>query len=311
MVGDALGVNMDYGEDEDDDVFEEQAKCTWDERDHDIIERNFHIKAAARMYDILRQVRKKFKKKGIVPQWICPKLFKELQAYWESSEFVEVSNKAKKNRASEKGGCIYAGGSISVAEHGVRLANKLGRKPFIDELHLTTHTNSKGGFVDQRSKKVQEEYKKQLAIAIQDGSCQVDEPLSLKTWSHVVGGKKKGRLYGAGNLAATYRKVGRTLNMKIADGEGTSQPPTLTTDMQEMIKKIAQNEAFMQQMFLKQQKFDEELQQERARSQKLQQELSELKSNNRQTAGVEDSEDDSPYPIYGEEEEEEEEDEEA
>lgn len=48
------------------------GKCTWDERDHDIIEKNFHIKAAARMSDILRQVRKKFKKKGIVPQWICP-----------------------------------------------------------------------------------------------------------------------------------------------------------------------------------------------------------------------------------------------
>jgi hypothetical protein len=47
--------------------------------------------------------------------------FKELQAYWESSEFVDVSNKAKKNRAYEKSGCIYAGGSISVAEHGRRL----------------------------------------------------------------------------------------------------------------------------------------------------------------------------------------------
>jgi hypothetical protein len=74
------------------------------------------------MSDILRQVRKKFKKKGIVPQWICPKLFKDLQAYWESSEFVDVSNEAKKNIASEKGGCIYAGGSLSVADqHGRRL----------------------------------------------------------------------------------------------------------------------------------------------------------------------------------------------
>ncbi|WJX29830.1 hypothetical protein P8452_18432 [Trifolium repens] len=68
------------------------GKCTWDERDHDIIERNFHIRAAARMSDILRQVRKKFKKK------------------------------AKKNRASEKGGCIYVGGSISVGELGRRLS---------------------------------------------------------------------------------------------------------------------------------------------------------------------------------------------
>ncbi|KAK2382992.1 hypothetical protein QL285_070491 [Trifolium repens] len=286
------------------------GKCTWDERDHGIIERNFHIRAAAHMSDILRQVRRKFKKKGIAPQWICPKLFKGLQAYWESSEFVDVSNKAKKNRASEKGGCIYAGGSISVAKHGRRLANKLGRKPFIDELHLETHTNSKGGFVDERSRKVQEEYKKKLVIAIQDDSRQVDESLSLKTWSNVVGGKRKGRLYGAGNLAATYRKGVRTLHIKIADGEGTSQPPTLTPDMQEMIRKLAHNEALVKQMLLKQQSFDEKLQQEQARSQKLQQELSQLKSKSRQTPGVEDPEDDSPYPIYGEEEEEEDEEEE-
>ncbi|KAK2395926.1 hypothetical protein QL285_057616 [Trifolium repens] len=157
--------DIDLNDDQEDDVpdveeddipdVEEDWKCTWDERDHDIIERNFHIRAAARMSDILRQVRKKFKKKGIVPQWICTKLFKDLQAYWESSEFVDVSNEAKKNIASEKGGCIYAGGSLSVADqHGRRLANKLGRKPFIDELHLETHTSSKGGFVDERSRKV-------------------------------------------------------------------------------------------------------------------------------------------------------------
>jgi hypothetical protein len=96
--------------------------------------------------------------------------------------------------------------------------------------------------------------------------------------------------------------------MKIADGEGTSQPPTLTPDMQEMIRKLAQNEALalVKQMLLKQQSFDEQLKQEQARSQKLQQELSQLKSNIRQTPGVEDHEDDSPYPIYGEEEEEDE-----
>jgi hypothetical protein len=86
--------------------------------------------------------------------------------------------------------------------------------------------------------------------------------LSLKTWSGVVGGKRKGRLYGAGNLAATYGKGGRTLQIKIADGEGTSQPPTLTPDMQDMIRKQVQNEALVKQMLLKQQRFDEHLQQE-------------------------------------------------
>ncbi|MCI34134.1 hypothetical protein A2U01_0055352, partial [Trifolium medium] len=36
-----------------------------------------------------------------------------------------------------------------------------------------------------------EEYKKQLALATQDSSRQVDEPLSLKTWSGVVGARKR------------------------------------------------------------------------------------------------------------------------
>ncbi|GAU35140.1 hypothetical protein TSUD_394660 [Trifolium subterraneum] len=39
---------------------------------------------------------------------------------------------------------------------------------------------------------MQEEYKKQLALSTQDGSRQVDEHLSLTTWSGVIGGKKKG-----------------------------------------------------------------------------------------------------------------------
>ncbi|WJX76117.1 hypothetical protein P8452_59570 [Trifolium repens] len=50
---------------------------------------------------------------------------------------------------------------------------------------------------------------------------------------------------------------------------------------------------------------EQELQQERARSQKLQQELSQRQSNNRQTPIVEDAEDDSLCPIYGEEDEDE------
>ncbi|GAU31898.1 hypothetical protein TSUD_270830 [Trifolium subterraneum] len=104
--------------------------------------------------------------------------------------------------------------------------------------------------------------------------------------------KKKGRFYGAGNLAATYRKGGVTLNMKIADGEGTSRPPSLTPKIQEMIRKIAQNEALMQQMLLKQQTFEEQLQQEQVRSQKLQQELLQWRSNSRLTPVAEDLEDD-------------------
>ncbi|KEH26514.1 hypothetical protein MTR_6g463490 [Medicago truncatula] len=65
----------------------------------------------------------------------------------------------------------------------------------------------------------------------------------------VVGDKKKGKLYGLGNLAANYRKgsVASTLRLTLNQGEGTSQQPELTPEMRELIHRLTQ-EQFTQQM---------------------------------------------------------------
>jgi len=55
------------------------------------------------------------------PHWIGLPIFDDLVKYWASQEFKEKSEKAKKNRVSEKGGCIHTGGCLSNGEHVERL----------------------------------------------------------------------------------------------------------------------------------------------------------------------------------------------
>ena len=49
-----------------------------------------------------------------------------------------------------------------------------------------------------------------------------DPSAPLRIWAEVVGGKKKGRLYGAGDLAANYKKGTRRLHI----GESSSSAAT-------------------------------------------------------------------------------------
>jgi hypothetical protein len=98
-----------------------QTKCSWEAVYNDIMKRNFHIRAAARFSDLLRRARMRFEETRKRPHWIGPPIFAELVKYWASEAFKEKSNKAKKNRASEKGGCIHTGGCLSNGEHAERM----------------------------------------------------------------------------------------------------------------------------------------------------------------------------------------------
>ncbi|XP_039691036.1 uncharacterized protein [Medicago truncatula] len=219
-----------------------EMKCTWNPRYYAQIRRNFHIRASARLSDMLRHVRLRHETAGKRPYWIGEPLMRQLVDYWGSPEFKAKSEKAKKNRASEKGGCIHTGGCISTAEHARRLAKKLGREPYINELHKKTHTYRSGQYVDDRSKICQEEYDRQLSEALSRG-CSVDEALTLRAWTKVAGEKKKGRLYGAGNLAGNYRKgVATTLKLTLNAGEGSSRQPELTPEMRDLITRLTQEQ---------------------------------------------------------------------
>jgi len=115
----------------------------------------------------------------------------------------------------------------------------------------------------------QEEYDKQLADAIAQGST-VDHSLTFRTWKNVVGDKKKGKLYGLGNLAANYRKdtVASTLRLTLNHGEGSSQQPELTPEMRELIHRLTQEQlaqqmasqaALVQDLLNRQRSYEEQL----------------------------------------------------
>jgi len=88
-----------------------------------------------------------------------------------------------------------------------------------------------------------EEYDQQLAKAISQGLT-VGHALTFRTWKKVVGDKKKGKLYGLGNLAANYRKssVAPTLKLTLNHGEGSSQQLELTPEMRELIQRLTQEQ---------------------------------------------------------------------
>ncbi|XP_058784818.1 uncharacterized protein LOC131659679 [Vicia villosa] len=107
---------------------------------------------------MLRRVRKRWELHGIRPSWIGEEIFRELLKYWESDEFAAKSENAKKMRASEKGGCLNAVGSISTAEHVRRMTKELNRPPLMTELVARTRKKKTGAFVDNRTQKAMDDY---------------------------------------------------------------------------------------------------------------------------------------------------------
>ncbi|XP_058732939.1 uncharacterized protein LOC131604523 [Vicia villosa] len=106
----------------------------------------------------LRIFRKRWELHGIRPSWIGEEIFRELLKYWESDEFAAKYENAKKMRASEKGGCLNAVGSISTAEHVRRMTKELNRPPLMTELVARTRKKKTGAFVDTRTQKAMDDY---------------------------------------------------------------------------------------------------------------------------------------------------------
>nr|XP_027187849.1 uncharacterized protein LOC113785477 [Cicer arietinum] len=168
----------------------------------------FNTKGSMRLSDMLMQARKKRK----CSTWMGETVWNDLEKIWMDPSFKKISNQAKKNRASSKGGAVHTGGSISITEHTIRLTEELGRNPTLDEVFLTTHTKKKdNSLVDERAKKTYETYQGKLQQASKNGeassSCSqvVNAEARLDMWVQSVGGKNKWRIYGAGDRSSLYR----------------------------------------------------------------------------------------------------------
>ncbi|XP_075108828.1 uncharacterized protein LOC107830281 [Nicotiana tabacum] len=96
---------------------------------------NFHLKARKRLSHTFSKARKLNQK----PDWLLQNLWEDLQRQWLTAKFLEKSEKGKKARTSEKGGCLHSGGAISLGTIKRRMEKKLGRPMKQDELFKETH----------------------------------------------------------------------------------------------------------------------------------------------------------------------------
>ncbi|XP_058766643.1 uncharacterized protein LOC131640248 [Vicia villosa] len=202
---------------------------------------------------MLRRARLGYEERGIRPLWMGENVFKEMLVYWKSDEFKKKSEKAKQRRASERGAANHRAGSISIADHAERMAVAKRRAPLMQELHERTYRGRDGEYCDDRARDTQAEYKrlkkeflaKHPELGGPHGRYPLDPAIDQYLWLQASKGKKRnGKIYATGPLASNYKKGDRySLFRRIADGEGSSRPPTLTPEITETIKQLAQSEA--------------------------------------------------------------------
>ncbi|XP_058784668.1 uncharacterized protein LOC131659502 [Vicia villosa] len=228
-----------------------KEKCTWDILSEKVVKKVFFIRASKTLSDTLRRVRKRWERDGSIPPWMGKETLDKLLVYWDTPEFKAKSKSAKKMRASEKGGHVNAGGSISTYEHMRRMEKRLGRKPLMVELVKETRTKKSGEYVDERTRQALEDYQARLVqflVTNPQFTPSEGQPLhpdvDFYIWNEVIGGKgPNGCFFGGGSMAGCLRSGDRNLFERVRDGEGTSRPAQLSLQMMETIRQLAISEA--------------------------------------------------------------------
>ncbi|XP_038722040.1 uncharacterized protein LOC120014191 [Tripterygium wilfordii] len=114
-------------------------------------------------------------------------------------------DKAKKNRASEIGGCTNTGGSIRHCNYIKKLQEEYGRDPTKAEVFRCTHLKrSTQEFVDHRASTTYDDYIKLKEAQSSQASTTGESPIELLDddslfFKATKGINKKGRAYGYGD----------------------------------------------------------------------------------------------------------------
>ncbi|KOM50026.1 hypothetical protein LR48_Vigan08g085300 [Vigna angularis] len=124
-------------------------------------------------------------------------------------------------------------------------AQALGRAVHVDEVFAQTHVRKgTNQFVDERSRKTHKEFSTRLsqvrsehesAPTPDDGSNAEDDIRRTQCWVEIVSGKKKGRLYDAGQLAANYTTA-RGGTLKHQPSSSTSAPDEVVLRLTQALK---------------------------------------------------------------------------
>ncbi|KOM47728.1 hypothetical protein LR48_Vigan07g143200 [Vigna angularis] len=180
-----------------------RMKVQWKPEHETQIHRNFHMKASHRLSEMFRNALNA----GQRPYWLGEQIWNSLLAHWNTVEFRNKCAKAPRNRASERGGTLHTGASITIHEHAIRMEEFSTRLSQVRSEHESAPTPD-------------------------DASNAEDDIRRTQCWIDIVGGKKKGRVYGAGQLTANYTTSrGGTLK---------HQPSSSTTAPDEVVLRLTQ-----------------------------------------------------------------------
>lgn len=102
-----------------------QTKCVWESHYDAQVKKNFHYRAQHRLSYMMSTLRRKHvKKPEWIPKWIGVDGWPRLLDHWATDPtFQKHSQIGKVNRASEKGGCLQSGGSVSCYTTSQRKVN--------------------------------------------------------------------------------------------------------------------------------------------------------------------------------------------
>ncbi|XP_054785978.1 uncharacterized protein LOC129292453 [Prosopis cineraria] len=196
---------------------------------------------------VLYNARKTFKEKGISPTWMSEDNWKELQQIWTDPKYLKKSETNSKNRLSSKDGLgpsCHSGGSITSSEHKRKYEEETGGEARPSQVFLMTHKKSNSeAFVDKKSKAIWDKFQSEMKESLDDMSdvgaidSHALENLSneqeMSIWTKVVGGPKKGRIYGLGSEAT---------NIYVASSQASSHAPPPSQDYKQQMELKIQEE---------------------------------------------------------------------
>ncbi|XP_019264450.1 PREDICTED: uncharacterized protein LOC109242077 [Nicotiana attenuata] len=167
---------------------------------------------------MLKNLLYKARQKGEKPGWMLKDMWDRVIVIWASEEFKKRSNAAKAARASNTGGSLHTGGSISMETHRRRMEKEKGRvvtyAEVFEDKHLKRKKDGTREWVEPRAARVYEAYQqrfeewRQSQPDSEDGSStQVSLNDVASIWTQMVGGAKKGRTYGLGSQYSVGRST--------------------------------------------------------------------------------------------------------
>jgi hypothetical protein len=82
--------------------------------------KQFEHKGSNQFKGMMNKARVEYAKTSKIPVWCPNTIWNQLLAYWARSDFKDVSEQNKRNRASRKGGVLHTSRRVSHSERAIQ-----------------------------------------------------------------------------------------------------------------------------------------------------------------------------------------------